>query len=257
MDRDSAVNKMNHRAATIQANIDDLNARFERLRTYQEAAEWDRDAEAVVRALEGFRGYITEKKAGFLQALETQQAERKNLPTLKRLGKDTEGGRLRKDIAGLEEGLASIDPAIEVVRTKADLTPTSPREQKALVAFLKTEKKELAIQKREITSNIRDAQSSHRRRVASVTGIRGSGVIGSVARLERVSARMERERSLAPLEDQRRILERQINDIDRRLAWFSAFSGSEPEVPEILYCGYCGRRATKGVPCSGCGSVQT
>lgn len=257
MDHVELMEEMNRRAATIQANIKDLMARFDGLKTYQDAASWDSDAEAVVRALEDFRAYIQKRKSEFQTSMQQGQADRKKLPALKRaFTRDKDAAALRKYIKGVDDGLESIDPAIETIRAKSDLTPTSKAEQKQIAAYIKTQKKDLQIAKRQATSNIRDTHSAHRARMVGVTGIHGNGVMGSLARWERTSARMERERKLAPLEGQRRILEQQINFLDKRLIWLSSFTGSDPSAEEVAYCGYCGRRTIKGKPCPGCGSVQ-
>ena len=257
MDRDEVVDEMNRRAATIQANIGELETRFDTLRIFQDAAAWDSDAEAVIRALEDFRGYIAEKRSFFQEALQEAQDTRKKLPVLKRtFSKDTEGDKLRKDLKMLDAGSASIDPAIEIIRSKADLTPTSKAEKREIAQYLKAEKGDLQLKKREVSADIRDAHSTHRQRATMSLGIRSGSVVGTMARLNRVSARLEREQALAPLEDQRRVLETQVNGIDRHLIWLSGFTGADPEPVRAEYCTYCGRRAVRGDPCSGCGSVQ-
>jgi hypothetical protein len=125
------------------------------------------------------------------------------------------------------------------------------------------QKKELNIQKRVVNESIRQVNASARKARASWTGVRDKGVIGSAARLSRMSITQQKENALTPLEGKKAEIERKLSLFDREILRVSRISSKdEPLTPADNFvtkknkCQYCGRELGLDSICLGCGAAN-
>ncbi len=146
---------------------------------------------------------------------------------------------------------------IEKLQENIDSTPTSIAEQKEMLNELRYHKKELTLQKREINESIRQVNAQTRQEISKLTGI-SKGFVGDIARYSRMSVRYQKETANKSNEEAKSVINRQLQDIDKKILWVSRFKGNGNVLNQsILYCSYCGRRVKEGEPCRSCGSIQT
>jgi hypothetical protein len=252
------LDHLGKQAASLQQTADELSSRFEKLTTFEEAARWDADAFAVVRLFEQYRDAVAGFRSSEQQALQEANAARGTLPFFKRLfaSRRTEKSR-EANIKQADKGTASVETAISQLFELADRTPACKAEQKEMLSELRLLKKELTTEKRSVNEAMRIIRTQARQNMATWTGVQ-RGFTGSVARLERMQIRHQKEGALSPHEDAKAAIERQLIEMERRINWVSRFKGEDPrEEQGVVRCAYCGRRVTAGSPCPGCGSDST
>jgi hypothetical protein len=111
----------------------------------------------------------------------------------------------------------------EKLQEAIDFTPNSPTEQKLLLKELRQRKKELQLQKREIAVSAK--QIREEARLKSVHAGRFLGIYNSkLASIERRSIRYRREALVAPSEDVKASIDRQILQIDKDILWAERFT---------------------------------
>jgi chromosome segregation ATPase len=255
----ATISELAEQASTLQAHADELSHRFQTLGAYEEAARFDSDALAAIRLFERYKadleGFLLSQEALLREAV----SARNSLPFLKRLfASRSEEKQLASSIATARGGIASVETATSDLYELIDRTPSSKSEQKDMLAELRLLKKEVTTQKRSVNEAMQGIRTKARQDMASWTGVSGRGVVGSVARLERMSIRHGKEGALAPHESTKASLERQIIDLERRINWVDRFQGGDPKPEEApLRCAYCGRRVKQNAVCPGCGSDRT
>ena len=245
-------------AASLQGTVNELMARFDRSTKFDEAAWWDRDAQAVIRLFEQYKESLTKYCKEQEQTLTELKLARTALPFFKRvIAARGDEKSLEDNIAQAAKGIASVDKAIDTLYDLVDRTPTSKGEQTQMLKELRQQKKELAVQKRSINENMRAARTKTRQEMSEWTGVQG-GMLGDVARMKRASIRRQKETALHPQENARAAIERQLIEIDKRFTWVSRFSGDDPHQEDVVVrCAYCGRRVEPDKVCPGCGSDYT
>jgi hypothetical protein len=111
----------------------------------------------------------------------------------------------------------------EKLQEAIDFTPNSPTEQKLLLKELRQRKKELQLQKREVAASAK--QIREEARLKSVHAGRFLGIYNSkLASIERRSIRYRREALVAPNEDVKVSIDRQILQIDKDILWVERFT---------------------------------
>lgn len=255
----STLPELSDQASRLQAHADELSHRYQTLGTYEEAARFDSDALAAIRLFERYKGDLEAFALSEESLLADAASARASLPFLKRLfASRADEKRHSSSIATARGGISSVETAIADLYELIDRTPSSKAEQKQMLAELRLLKKEVTTQKRSANEAMREIRTKARQDMASWTGVSGRGVVGSVARLERMSIRHGKEADLAPHETTKASLERQIIDLERRINWVDRFQGEDPGAEEPpLRCAYCGRRVTQNAVCPGCGSDKT
>ena len=252
------LSELAEQASRLQAHADELSHRFQALGSYEEAARFDSDALATIRLSERYKADLEAFVLAEETALQDADSARGSLPFFKRLfASRSEEKRLASSIAEARGGVASVDNAISELYELIDRTPASKTEQKQMLAELRLLKKEITTHKRSVNEAMREIRTKARQDMSSWTGVSG-GMVGSVARLERMGIRHGKEAALAPHEGTKASLELQIIDLERRIIWVERFQGEEPTAEEPpLRCGYCGRRVSQNAVCPGCGSDKT
>ena len=82
-------------------------------------------------------------------------------------------------------------------------------------------KKELLLEKREATTNLRDAREQSRNNMASMTTLRGG-----VGRFARDYERLRKENELSKHQSQRDQIESQLISVEKRIIWLEKISRS-------------------------------
>ncbi len=253
------LDDLSTQAAALQANADELTHRFEGLNEFHEAARWDADALAAIRLFERYKADLQSHISAEEQASHEAAAARSALPFHKRLVASRSAEKEHaSNIAKANEGVSSVETVIAHLYELIDRTPSSKAEQKDMLSELRLFKKELATEKRSVNEAMRQVRTKARQDTASWTGIHGRGLVGSVARVERMQIRHQKEAALAPHESTKAAIERRLIETEMRINWVSKFRGEDPsgEKPP-LRCAYCGRRVRPDAPCPGCGSDRT
>ena len=251
---------LNKRLIVLTESINELLQRHDALLSFRDAREWDHDAQALIGLLVNSKDdYIALR--GEQEKLLTQLTqERNNKPFFKRvLSSQSAENQVKESIKALDSTIEEIGDTSDGIYEKMDKTPANKSEQKEIAGELKELKKELVLQKREANEQLRQTRAAARQKNASWTGVRG-GVLGSVARYQRASIRMEKEESLVPIEGLRKFIERKLIAVERDINWVMHFKADDQEKSQdgeqVRRCNYCGRRveATASV-CSSCGAV--
>jgi hypothetical protein len=112
----------------------------------------------------------------------------------------------------------------EKLQESIDFTPTSSTEQKLLLKELRQRKKELQLQKREVAASAK--QIREEARLKSIRAGKFLGIVydSKLAAIERREIRYRREAAVAPHEDVKASIERQILQIDKDILWVERFT---------------------------------
>jgi chromosome segregation ATPase len=114
---------------------------------------------------------------------------------------------------------------VDKLQVKIDDTPSSKEEKQQMLSELKAQKKELQIEKRELNSQMKNIRTEARQLSASAATSFSALVVGSkYSAAERRSIRASKERALAPREDAKAALERQLLTLDREILRIESFS---------------------------------
>jgi len=214
----------------LQKKLTELTQRHDTLQSFQDAIGWDNDAEKIIKLLQDFQNNLNYFREENIVALQRTNQERNKGPFLQKLfsSRSSENGN-KENIRKSESGIISITNGMETLRKMMDKTPASKSEQKEIADELRQLKKELTLQKCEINENMRQARTTARQKTISYTGV-NRGMFGDVARLQRHSARFEKERALVPLEGQKTFIEKKLIAIERDLNWVLHFRGKDDEI---------------------------
>jgi len=194
-----------------ERNFRSLMAELKTLSTFAEVAAWDQRAQAEVdRIASVMRGLDTEMAAQ-LQALEQAKQARSEKPLLSRVfgGHGTEKD-IAQHIEQYRDYKATLEGLVSQLQEAIGFTPNSPEEQKVLLEELRRRKKELRIEKREVSAATKAIRMEARQKSARAARVAAS---------ERRSIRHAKEAALRPHEDAKAAIERQIAQIERDIPW--------------------------------------
>jgi hypothetical protein len=252
----------------LQSRVNELTQNHNSLQSFKDAIGWDNGAEAVIRLFQDYQNNLNEYREESIEVLERMKQERNKSPFMQKIfSSRTSEKECNENIRKSDSGIQSIEKGIEILHAMMDKTPGSKTEQKAIVDELRQLKKDLTLQKREINENMRQTRVTARQKTIQYTGI-NSGILGGVARYQRVSARLEKERALIPGEDQKKFIEKKLIAIERDLNWVLNFktevSDEKAQFPQTNMvinevkqkCSYCGRTLNAEDYCPSCGAVN-
>jgi hypothetical protein len=207
---------------------------------------------------EQYQDRLTAYTAQEESALQEAQEKRNALPVFQRMmaSKGAEN-TYQENICKVDKGITSVDKVIDGLMERIEKIPISRSEQKEMLRSLREYKKELALLKREANEIMRQTRIKSRQDMAKWTGI-NRGTLGTLARVQRSSIRHQKESRLAPMENSKTSIERELIEADRKIAWIERFTGKDTEIEvSVIRCAYCGRRVVPGELCPGCGSDRT
>jgi hypothetical protein len=200
-------------------------AAMDKLASFEGIAAWDRLAQDEVKQVEQHIQVLDRELFQNQQALIKARQDYSNKNFIAKLF----GGRREIDrINGALTGLASqkqyCEDLAEQLQAHVDFTPNDTEEQKVLIKLLKQHKKELQQQKRELASDARQIRVAARQATANIGPNYGSKFVGRLNASQRRNIRFQKEAALAPNEDAKTAIERQLIAVERRIIWAERFS---------------------------------
>jgi hypothetical protein len=161
----------------------------------------------------------------------------------------------------LNKRIESFDKLVGMMKNKIGSIPKNQKEKVEIIKKLNMQKKELGIQKRIINDNIRRINAKARADRAAWTGVRGNGLIGTAARIDRRTITNRKEEALRPLESQKTEIERLLANLDSEILRISRIVSSDDSASHAneeinQKCKYCGRELGQVNTCPGCGAVN-
>jgi hypothetical protein len=190
------------------------------LSTFDQVKEWDANASTQIDILgQSIRALDSEAikvKSEFDQAL----LEHNNKSFISKVFSKNPKQKFDTTISEIENQKAKLELFIEEIQNKIDFTPNTESEKKTLLTELRLHKKELSTQKREIQAEMREIRVNARQESANVSN-NLLGIVGGskVTAAQRRSIRYQKEADLAPHEDQKAAIERQLIEVDRLVLW--------------------------------------
>jgi hypothetical protein len=179
--------------------FDYLMNKFRNLSTFAEVAEWDKEAEVAIAEI-----------VETIKLLDTVVLQHSNVNTL------TQTKFKQKYQEILENMAVKLQESI-------DFTPNNSDEQKALIKELSFAKKELQLQKKDVTSTMKTV--NERSRSKSVRAGNFLGIYNSkIAASERRNIRYQRDAQLRPNEAKKAAIERQILQIEKDILSVKRFT---------------------------------
>ncbi len=208
-----------------------LCAQFDGLRTFNDVAQWDAAALDAAMNLQRVAEQTRLHHQGLVAQADDLARTRAATPFFKRLFSSRNPELvLRGQADQLAATLQQLGVMINDLLERIDYTPNDEKERKALMKELRSEKKELQHQKKEIAAQKRAI--NHAAREASATAGITQGWIfthydSKQAASERRAIRRQKIAMLAPHENAKTVIERQILDLERRIMWVERFGKGE------------------------------
>ena len=208
-----------------------LCAQFDGLRTFDDVARWDAAALDTALNLQKVAEQTRLHQQGLYAQADELARARAAAPFFKRMFSSRAPERtLRIEAEHISAMLQQLGQMIDDLLERIDYTPNDEKERKALLKELRAEKKELQVQKREIAAHKRAV--NHAARAASASaGIQQGWIFTTYdskqAAAERRAIRRQKIADLAPYENAKTLIERQILDLDRRIMWVERFGKGE------------------------------
>lgn len=142
-----------------------------------------------------------------------------------RFFKSAEEKQAASSIATLTKATQSLRETADDLQEKIDDTPSNRDEKTRMLNELKVRKKELQLEKRELSAHMKNIRTEARQRSADAATSITALVAGSkYTAAERHSIRVSKEQALAPHEDAKASLERQLLALDREILRIESFS---------------------------------
>jgi hypothetical protein len=255
-----------NQTSVLIKSLGELLQRYETVKSFNDAQEWNQDANTLVNSLEENKSDLLVVCDGLEKKLAESKQERNSKSIFQRvLSSHSDENKITEAIKQTNSIIQRVEGYIEDLSEKVEKTPTNKLQQKEIANELKALKQELTLQKREINKDLRQTRANARTKTASWTGVR-SGMLGSIARNQRTSIRIEKERALVPLENQKSFIEEKLIDLERDINWVMHFDGDDQKIKNQRYeeeiivdaarkCKYCGRTVIGAADvCPGCGA---
>jgi hypothetical protein len=204
-----------------------LCAQFDGLRTFDDVAQWDAAALDAALNLQRLAEQTRLHHQGLVVQADELARTRAATPFFKRLfASRSPELALRGQADQLAATLQQLGVMINDLLERIDYTPNDEKERKALIKELKAEKKELQHQKKEIAAQKRAINQAAREASANA-GITQGWIFttydSTQAASERRAIRRQKIAMLAPHENAKTAIERQIIDLERRIMWVERF----------------------------------
>lgn len=208
-----------------------LCAQYDGLRTFDDVEKWDAAALDAALNLQKLAEQTRLHQQGLVAQADDLARTRAATPFLKRLFTSRNPElTLRGQADQLAATLQRLGVMINDLLERIDYTPNDERERKALIKELRAEKKELQLAKKEIAAQKRAINQAARDASASA-GINQGWIFTTYdskqAASERRAIRRQKIAMLAPHENAKTVIERQILDLERRIMWVERFGRGE------------------------------
>jgi hypothetical protein len=208
-----------------------LCAQYDGLRSFDDVAQWDAAALDAAMNLQRLADQTLLHHQGLVTQADDLARARAATPFFKRLFSSRNPElALRGQADQASAVLRQLGAMINDLLERIDYTPNDEKERKALLKELKAEKKELQLQKKEIAAQKREINQAAREASAKA-GLHQGWIFTTYdskqAASERRAIRRQKLATLAPHENAKTLIERQILDIERRIVWVERFGKGE------------------------------
>jgi hypothetical protein len=192
--------------------------------TISEASNWCKKAENSIVELKSFASRAKEEANDLDQLASSQRLESKEKSFLGRFFKSNDEKKTHSSINSLRGSIVSSQRLAENLQELVDITPRTKEEQVLLVKELKLSKKDLQLQKKEIAAEMKGIRTDARQKSANAATSLTTLLVGQkYTAAERRNIRQSKERALAPHEDAKSGIERQILAVEKEILRLEAF----------------------------------
>lgn len=204
-----------------------LIGQFDKLQTFADATDWDNRVQTEIEHLSNTCRTIDAEISKRQLRLQEIEQEREQKPVIARMfGGKKEERQLQRDITELEGLKASCQNLIGNLQSRVDITPNNAEDQRRLLNELRLEKAELQIKKRALNARIREINVEARQKTADIPNTLTGVIGGSKYRAAtRRSIRYNKEARLAPHEDEKSSIERELIHLEKDTVWEQKFKG--------------------------------
>ncbi len=183
------------------------------LSTFAAVTDWATRARIELETVVSVIRQLEAELSGRKQILEdTQNARAEKSMIGRMLSSDKAVKEARRRVARDEQVIRSLRAIATELQGRIDLSPNSREEQEALLKELRLRKKNLQLQKKEVTITTKSIPEEARQQSA----VSGRGKWASLARLD---IRYPRGVRLLPDENKRQAMERQLLQVERDILW--------------------------------------
>lgn len=205
-------------------NFNELISDLKTLTTFSGIASWDKEAEfeieRILKAISEFDNEMSRQT----QTLEQHKQAKSEKSFLGRMfSGNKEQSELELLIDKYDHFKITLGKMASQLQESIDFTPNTPEDQKALLKELRQRKKELQVEKREVTAAMKAVKTGARQESADAGKVFGLYYDSKVAASQRRYIRYEKEAALRPHEDAKSAIERQIIQTDRDILWAEKF----------------------------------
>ena len=201
---------------TTNANL--LATAIKNLRSFDEIAEWDKNAMVEVEALHSILKVIEGKQRTALQMISREQqdhAAKSFLPKL--IDRRKEQKRWLAEQARLTREKTHIENVIDQFRSAIDFMPDSLDELRKLLEECKQQKEELLTEKKAVNAQMSSIRVEARQQTANT-------LYGNYGKGDRRRIRLNKDAALRPQESQKTAIERQVKELDQKIIWLERFT---------------------------------
>jgi hypothetical protein len=205
--------------SALQKSVNELYQTHNALQTLHNAQAWDKDARALINLLHILRTDWAFYRKHLVNKLAQLKEERRKKSFFSRALSSRSGeAEATKLIKQVDIETASLTRIVEELNGMLEKTPTNKTEQAEIASAIREVKKDLILQKREVNETMCLAKTNARQKTANWTRL-NKGLLGSVARYQRISIEIEKERALAPTEGIKMLIEKQLTALEKDLNW--------------------------------------
>jgi hypothetical protein len=193
---------------------------FETLSAIAAAVQWTRAAEGEISRMEAHIRSIPDREATIREAEAASRLEHRKKPFLRRFFTSHDLARtIRQGRRAIAAASRELPGCIGDLRALIERTPDSLEKKKALLAQLRLLKKDLREQNSEASLVIREVRTAARQAQAKVGSSLASALFTTptMRRYKRIAIRTNKEKRIAPLEDVRVRIDRQLQAIEREI----------------------------------------
>ncbi|MFM8370443.1 MAG: hypothetical protein ACKOBD_16970 [Chloroflexota bacterium] len=207
---------MNAIHALYDEGLQELLTRMLSLGTFSEAKDWGERAVIEIERLKGVLREMEAEIANQAQSLEKLKYDRSKKVLGGLLGISKEEKALVQQLEDRKTSKGGLSKAINQLQDMLDFTPRSPEEKQVLLVELRTRKRKLQEEKREITQVVRGPRMNKPQEALM------DNVFDAASR-ERRKIRYNREAQLRAGETTTAALTRQIEQAERDIQWVEKF----------------------------------
>src|SRR3972149_8029517 len=209
-----------------QEEIDRCLSSMDRLQIFRDIQEWDREAANLLNNLIKEIDELEVQIRSSQSTLEDLEREHQSKSAFQRVfGKGNDYKIASEKFRQQQIAKQKLEELAEKLQEMIDFTPNNPDDHKSLLKELRLQKKELQVEKRELASNVTAIRVKARQQTADKAYIYGFREWNRMTSLERRKIRTQKEMELAPYENKKAIIEKQIIRIDSMIAWLEKIKG--------------------------------